>query len=88
MPNVWQVQRDVAAAAAEAAAAAATATCVVVFNVSAIFLLNFSFEQLLASSVSHVLGLPKILTVCNNVATPWGMLREGVWGEMGRRVAL
>lgn len=76
------------AAAAEAAAAAATATCVVVFNVSAIFLLNFSFEQLLASSVWHVLGLPKILTVCNNVATPWGMLWEGVWGEMGHRVAL
>lgn len=56
---------------------------VVVFNVSAIFLLNFSFEQLLASSVWHVLGLPKILTVCNNVATPWGMLRQGEgagWG--------
>lgn len=56
---------------------------VVVFNVSAIFLLNFSFEQLLASSVWHVLGLPEILTVCNNVATPWGMLRQGEgagWG--------
>lgn len=51
LPNVWQVQQQLQRAVA--AASGKRQMQLVVFSVSAIFLLNFSFEQLLAGSVAR-----------------------------------
>lgn len=51
LQNVWQVQQQLQRAVA--AASGERQMQLVLFNVSAIFLLNFSFEQLLAGSVAR-----------------------------------